>query len=279
LIEATILIVRRLRWTTVLVRGQDDLIRPAQHTVPDAVATLAVRRLRRRGRVMLSSGLLLFVGFVVGANLLVGRADELLATGRTAPGVVVGTEPGWRGAAGSIEVRFIVGGVEWTRWMNLDDTSPVLGVGDPITVFYDPRDPERIAAPGVANDPFLPSVLTTGAFVVSVVLLPPGLIGSVRWGRRARALRRHGWRRGSVEARGKRVHHVHFPEDSPDRTVTLVTTRPVAHAIPPEFRTGEVLVGGRGRHLTVVFTCGPVLAAARAVRTGTPPPSTTGTGR
>lgn len=267
MIDATIRNVCRLRWTAVLVRGRDDLIRPAQHTVSVAVATLAVRRLRRRGRLMLLSGLLLFVGFVVGATLLVDRADELLATGRTAPGVVVGTEPGRRGAAGSIQVRFTVEGEVRTRWMNLDDTSPELGVGDPITVFYDRRDPERIAAPGVANDPYLPSMLTIAAFVVSVVLLPPGLIGSVRWGRRARALRRHGWRRGVVEARGRRLHHIEFPADPSERAVTVVTTRPVNYAIPPEFRTGEVLVGGRGRHLTVVFTRGPVLAAAREAGT------------
>jgi hypothetical protein len=265
LIEATIRIVRRLRWTAVLVRGLDDLTVPTQYSVSDAVATLAVRRLRRRGRVMLSLGLLLFVGFVVGANVLVNRADELLATGEATPGVVVGTEPGFRGAAGSIEVRFVVGGVERTRWMNLDDTSPVLHVGDRMTVFYDHRDPERIAAPGVSNDPFLPGLSTMIAFVLSVVLLPPGVVGSIRWGRRARAVRRHGWRRGHVEAGGRRVHHIRFPSDPPG---SAVTTYPVAHPIPPEFRTGEVLVGGRGRRLTLVFTLGPVLAAAREVRTG-----------
>ncbi|MFD0200370.1 MULTISPECIES: hypothetical protein [Saccharothrix] len=48
MIEATIRIVRRLRWTTVLVRGQDDLTRPAQYTVSDAVATLAARPVRSR---------------------------------------------------------------------------------------------------------------------------------------------------------------------------------------------------------------------------------------
>ncbi|MGM1062387.1 DUF3592 domain-containing protein [Saccharothrix sp. Mg75] len=261
--EATIRTVRRLGWTAVLVRGRDDLEHPARHSVPEEVATQAVRRLRRRGLVVLSSGAVLFTGFVVGATLLVGRADELLATGGTTPGVVVGTESGFRGAAGSVEVRFAVEGVERTRWMNLDDTSPVLDVGDPITVFYDRRDPERIAAPGVANDPLLPSYLTIGAFVVSVVLLPPGLIGWTRWSRRARALRRHGWRRGHVEVRDGRGHRIRFPADPHRREVTAVTTHPVAHSIPPEFRTGEVLVGGRGRRLTLVFTLGPVLAAAR----------------
>lgn len=152
--------------------------------------------------------------------------------------------------------------------MNLDDTSPVLDVGDRITVFHDRADPERIAAPGVSNDPLLPHLLTVTAFALSVVLLPAGVIGSIRWGRRARAVRRHGWRRGVVEARGKRLHHIEISADPSHRAVTVVTTRPVAHAIPPEFRTGEVLVAGRGRHMTVVFTLGPVLASAREVRTG-----------
>lgn len=268
MIDATIRIVRRLRWTTVLVRGLDDLTWPAQYAVSEAVATLAVRRLRRRGRVMLLCGLLLFAGFVTGAVLLEDRAHELLSTGRTAPGVVVGTEPGFRGAAGSIEVGYTVEGEERTRWMNLDDTSPVLDVDDRITVFYDPLDPDRIAAPGVANDPVWAAYATIVAFVVSVVLLPPGVIGSIRWGRRLRAVRRHGWRRGLVEAAGKRLNHIRFLDDPSGRAMAAVTTYPVNHSIPPEFRTGEVLVGGRGRRLTLVFTLGPVLAAARAVRTG-----------
>ena len=257
MIEATIGVVRRLRLIAVLVRGQDDLTEPVQYSVPEAVATLAVLRLRRRGRATLLCGLLLFAGFVTGANLLVGRADELLATGGSTPGVVVGTRPGF---GGSVDVAFTVEGVERTRSMDLDDSSPMPAEGDRITVFYDRQDPERIAAPGISNSPFFPNILTVTAFVVSVVLLPPGLIGSVRWGRRARSLRRHGWRRGHVDAEGKRIHHVRFPSDPP---VTAVTTHPVAHPIPPEFRTGEVLVGGSGRHLIVVFTLGPVLAAAR----------------
>ncbi|ONI85367.1 hypothetical protein ALI144C_13865 [Actinosynnema sp. ALI-1.44] len=117
----------------------------------------------------------------------------------------------------------------------------------------------------MSNDPFLPNILTAIGFVLSVILLPPGVIGLVRWNRRARDVRRHGWSRGQVEADGKRVHHIRFPT-SPDHAMTVVTTRPVNHHISPEFRTGDVLVGGHGRRLVLVFTRGPVLAAARTVR-------------
>lgn len=282
--EARIEDVRRLQLRAVGVRGMDDLTQPGEYSVPESVATMAVRRLRRRGRVMFLIGLLLFAGFVVGANLLVNRADELLTTGEPTSGVVVGESSGIGGSAGSIDVRFTIAGVERTRSMNLDDSSPVLEVGERITVFYDRHDPERIAAPGVSNDPFLPNLLTVVAFVLSATLLPPGVIGLIRWSRRARSLRRHGWRRGQVETNGNRVHHIRFPRngsstgptvdnrstDSLDHAMTVVTTYPVAHQIPLEFRTGEVLVGGHGRCLTLVFTRGPVLAAARAVRTGMP---------
>ncbi|MFC3895721.1 DUF3592 domain-containing protein [Lentzea rhizosphaerae] len=273
--EAGVEDVRRLRLRTVCVRGMDDLTRPGSYSVPEPVATVAVRRLRRRGRAMALIGLLLFAGFVVGANLLVDRADALLATGEPTPGVVVGVHPGLRGAAGTIDVRFTVAGVERTRSMNLDDSSPALEAGDPITVFYDRDDPERIAAPGVSNAPFLPNLLTVVAFVLSATLLPPGVIGLVRWGRRVRAVRLHGWRRGQAETDGNRIHRIRFHRNGPglgpvdggstdsrDHAMTVVTTSPVAHEIPPEFRTGEVLVGGRGRHLALMFTRGPVLAAA-----------------
>lgn len=284
MLEAGIEDVRRLRLRTVGVRGLDDLSRPGEYSVPESVATVAVKRLRRRGLVLFLVGLLLFTGFVVGANLLVGRADELLATGEPTPGVVVGVSSGVRGSADWIDVRFTIAGVERSRSMNLDDSSPVLAVGDPITVFYDRHDPERIAALGVSNYPLLPNLLTVVAFVLSAVLLPPGVIGLVRWNRRVRAVRRHGWRQGLVETDGNRVHHIRFPQSgpctgsldgsgstvSPDHAMTVVTTYPVNHRIPPEFRTGEILVGGHGRRLTLVFTRGPVLAAARVARTGMP---------
>lgn len=151
--EAGIEDVRRLRLLAVTVRGQDDLLQSGEYFVPDSVATLAVRRLRRRARVMFLIGFVLFTGFVVGANLLVDRFDELLATGEATLGVVVGGGSGLRGSAGYIDVRFSVAGVERTRSMNLDNSSPVLEVGDPITVFYDRDDPDRIAAQGRVQRP------------------------------------------------------------------------------------------------------------------------------
>ncbi|WP_139190968.1 DUF3592 domain-containing protein [Actinokineospora iranica] len=268
--EAGIEDVRRLRFFEVAVHGQDDLTGPGEHSVSESVATEAVRRLRRRGRVLTLLGLLLFTAFVVGANLLVDRAEELLANGVATPGVVVGVSQSARGSGNTIDVRFAVGGVERDRTMNLDDSGPVLAVGDRITVFYDRHDPENIAAPGVSNDPSLPTLLVVVAFALWPMLLPPGLIGLVRWGRRARAVRVHGWRRAQVEAHGKRLHRIHFPAnpsaEPSGSAMTVVTTYPVVRGIPPEFRTGEVLVGGHGRRVTLVFTRGPVLAAARTVR-------------
>lgn len=275
MLEAAIEDVRRLRLRAVSVSGMDDLAWPAEFSVPESVATMAVRRLRRRGLVMSLIGLLSFAGFVTGANLLVDRADGLLATGEPAPAVVVDVHPGLRGGAGSIDVRFAVAGEARVRSMGLDDSSPALRAGDRITVFYDRQDPERITAPGISNDPLLPGLLTAFAFVLSVTMLPPGLIGFIRWDRRVRSVRSRGWRRGQVHTDGSRVHRIRFsggePGDGPaheplSQTTTAVTTYPVAHRIPPEFRAGEVLVGGGGRHLAVVFTRGPVLAAARTVR-------------
>lgn len=68
--------IRRLRVRTIASRGSDDLRGLGRHKVSDEVATLAVRRLRRRGVVMLVAGLVIAVGFAVGLVVL-GSAGSL----------------------------------------------------------------------------------------------------------------------------------------------------------------------------------------------------------
>ncbi|WHT20253.1 DUF3592 domain-containing protein [Crossiella sp. CA-258035] len=263
MIEADLSDIRRLRLHTVAIRGLDDLIRPSEYRVRPEVATRAVRRLRVRGGLMLLSGLALVVGFITGATVLEDRAAGLEATGVRVPGVVVQVRQGFvRGVPDSIEVRFAVDGTERVRSMNLNDGSPVLNPGDEITVFYDRDDPERIGAPGVPNDPFWAFIPMVIAFVLGTPLSVAGAIGYGRWRRRARALRRSGWRPGRAVTVRSRVVTIQF-DDPADGRQTIVMTRPVMLPIPREIVLGPVLVGGSRRRLTVLFVQGPVLAAAK----------------
>ncbi|MGO1056108.1 hypothetical protein [Crossiella sp. CA198] len=265
MIEADLSDIRRLRLRTVAIRGLDDLVRPSEYRVRPEVATRAVRRLRLRGGLMLLSGLALIVGFMTGATVLEDRSADLESTGARVPGVVVEVRQGLaRGLPDSIEVRFAVDGIERVRSMNLNDVSPVLNPGDPITVFYDRADPERIGAPGVSNDPFWTFIPMVIAFVLGTPLSVAGTIGYSRWRRRARALRRSGWRPGrAVTVRSRsRVVTIQFDDPAGGR-LTVVMTRPVMLPIPREIVLGPVLVGGSRRRLSVLFLRGPVLAAVK----------------
>ncbi|MCG8919482.1 DUF3592 domain-containing protein [Actinokineospora sp. PR83] len=256
--EATIEDVRRLRLRTFL-RGCDDLRAPGDFTVPEAVATTAVRGLLRRGWGVVLVGATAFLVFVTGASLSIDRYDRLMAEGATAEAVVIDTRAGFRGP-GSVDVRYTVDGAERTRTMNLHDESPHLVPGDRITVHFDPAAPDDVVAEDITNDNAWFTWLFAFAFIAWVFLLPTGLIAVGRWGLRTRSLRRGGWQRGHVEADQGRVHRISFP--GADTPLLVRTTRPVEAGIPREFRTGSVLVGGAGRHRTLVFESGPVLVAA-----------------
>ena len=95
-------------------------------------------------------GLLLLGLFAVGAVMLDNRATEFEARGTHVPGVVTRVYGGFR-QSWTAEVRYRAHGVERVGSINVDST-PDFKVGDPITVIYDPADPERIAAPGFPND-------------------------------------------------------------------------------------------------------------------------------
>lgn len=257
--EATIDDVRRLRSRTFL-RGCDDLRAPGDFTVSEQVATAAVRSLRRRGWWIVLTGAATFLVFVTGASISTDRYDRLMAGGATAEAVVVDTRAGFRGGSGSVDVRYTADGAERTRTLNLDDESPHLTPGDRIAVHFDPAAPDDVVAEGITNDDGWFTWLLAFVFITWVFLLPAGLIAVGRWGRRTRSLRRGGWQRGHAEVDEGRVHRVSFPDAKPP--LLLKTTRPVAAGIPRWFRTGDVLVGGTGRHRTLVFESGPVLAAA-----------------
>ena len=109
-----------------------------------------------------------------------------------------------------------------------------------------------------ADDP-IGTILLTVAASLSFMLVPSGAVGIVRWTRRVRSARRHGWLRAHarITAAGWNRSEIALP----DRT--LITTRPVAVPIPLSVYNTPVLVGGAGEHLTVLLIVVPVLVPAR----------------
>ena len=80
-----------------------------------------------------------------------------------------------------------------------------------------------------------------------------------------------------VDPVDRRIHHIRLDHPSGER-LAVVTTRSVMRAIPRSFRKGEVLVGGRGRRLTIVFSQLRARARRRPTGTRNPPSMTTAGG-
>lgn len=114
------------------------------------------------------------------------------------------------------------------------------------------------AVPAAGDDPFGMFLLIVSASL-SLVLAPAGAVGLVRWSRRVRSVRQHGWLRAhaGITAAGWN----RFEITLPDRT--LITTRLVAVPIPMSVYRTPVLIGGAGKHLTVLLIVAPILVPAK----------------
>jgi hypothetical protein len=101
------------------------------------------------------------------------------------------------------------------------------------------------------------------AVVLSLLLVPVGGVGMVRWSRRLRSVRRHGWRRGQAMIGPNRWNRAVLRITCGRDTHTVVTTRPVGFPVPITLGRSAVYLGGAGDHLTVLFLDVPFLAAVK----------------
>lgn len=81
------------------------------------------------------AGLVMLVGFVIGALVLEARAADFEERGTRVPGVVTGVHGGHR-QSWTADVRYRVGDVDRTRSVQME-SDPSFIAGDPITVIYD----------------------------------------------------------------------------------------------------------------------------------------------
>ncbi|RLK58808.1 DUF3592 domain-containing protein [Actinokineospora cianjurensis] len=258
--------IRRLSLRSVVVRGQDDLGLPKKDvTVDDGTATRGVARLLRRA-VLCGVAALVCAGLIVLVRLLLeAHHESLQREGARVEGTVVAVhDPGFsrRGEPRpTIEVRYTVRGETFTE--TYDSPSTQVAVKDRvISLVHDPDDPADSA---VAGEPFEgPAWFVWFAVVLFLgfaMLAFGAVVGTTRWSIRLGPART-GWRPGhSHPVIGQpRVIAVIFEDGT---TSILTLTRPVNLTIPIPHRDSPVLVAGAGARTTILFTSGPVLAAAR----------------
>ncbi|GGP83820.1 DUF3592 domain-containing protein [Saccharothrix coeruleofusca] len=126
--------------------------------------------------VELVAGTSLLGVFVASAGLVLDAGDELLRTGARVPGVVVRVHEATRPPS-SVDVRFTVDGVERVRTLLSDDRVPPHRVGDQVTVFHDPADPDRVRTEEVANDPLWSTALLAVPLLLGGLLVVRGCSG------------------------------------------------------------------------------------------------------
>jgi hypothetical protein len=99
--------------------------------------------------------------------------------------------------------------------------------------------------------------------LASLFLIPIGAVGVVRWSRRLRSVRRHGWRGGRARISPAGWNRAEVTITFGHETRTVLTTRPVAVPIPFAIHKSDIYLGGAGEHLTVLLRGAPVLVPAK----------------
>jgi Protein of unknown function (DUF3592) len=164
-------------------------------------ARRALKRLTRRARIALLVGLATFVGFIVLADVRESHAQWLLHHGVRTPGVIVGVDAEARGFA-HLYVRYTDHGVRSDHVLDLDSSR--VGryhVGQPVTVFYNPSNPNDFRTNGEENNPdrlVLPAIIL---MIFGLIGLISGAVMWVRSRRVRRLLRENSWTHYSFRLR------------------------------------------------------------------------------
>ncbi|GAA2980776.1 DUF3592 domain-containing protein [Actinokineospora diospyrosa] len=230
----------------------------SQRSLGAATATAAVRRALLRSVALFAAGVLLFAAAGLTDSTIEERRAKLLTEGVRVSGVVVAVVDRTRHTAGSIDVRFAVDGQDRVRTLTLLVPDPPIRVDDPITLAYDPADPERLASARAGTDPPLAlSAAHLGTTMAAVGLTAAGVILIARWWRRLLATRRHGWRPGTATADAALVHVC--LDVAPHSEVRIDTGRSRTH-------NGRVLLGGAGGAVVLVGADGRVVPGRELAR-------------
>ncbi|MFI5609803.1 DUF3592 domain-containing protein [Amycolatopsis sp. NPDC051903] len=219
----------------------------------------ALRRRFWRAVVAATVWFLVIPAAAVGITVLQNSSDWLLQNGSTARGEVVAVRTPVSGhGTPTIIVAYLAGDVYEQQEINRDSGAGYT-VGQAVTVYYDPADPERARTDAEQNL----SDGRMGVFVVPLVLvlifLPFAVAYAVGWAGRRRAARRTGWAPVAAQvfdsSGGYHLLRLEFPGGAHlvARTVAAVRGR------YSFLRKGpfEAWVAGEGRRLVLVLPSGP----------------------
>ncbi|GHG13168.1 DUF3592 domain-containing protein [Amycolatopsis bullii] len=218
-----------------------------------------LRRITGRAAALILVWIVLFASGLTGMSLLDAAADELLATGRRVPGVVVSVDTPAKGTP-SMQVRFGGRTVKIVR-----DSGHRYQVGEAVTVVVDPADPARVRTTEEENENQFVFFLCLFAVLLGLAGAPVAAGAALGWRRRARAVAATGWRVATVDVvpdrsvtRRKRLPptlHVRY-RDGTGIVLRAVPSTHGANALA-DFTDRLAWVGGWGREMVVLFPQGP----------------------
>ncbi|MFD0815937.1 DUF3592 domain-containing protein [Amycolatopsis umgeniensis] len=218
------------------------------------IAKLPLLGLRAAAFSLLWITLLVALGFGLGA--VRQPSADLLVTGIRVEGTVEMLYENRKGKNRTITVDYHVGSEPWTAEIRRDSEREY-AVGDKVTVFYAPGNPERVRTLEEENiSEFRQGLLIVPGFFVFAGI-PLCLVAAAAWWNRYRSVLKTGWREATATVKPGRV----FPEIAlnlgRDGIMLLRARRSLRSASRFKgLRNVPVLVGGTGQRMVVVFPRG-----------------------
>ncbi len=166
---------------------------PAGPALDDPLTCAALKRYRRRGRLIALVGTALFIAFVVCVSIQSQHSKWLLKNGARVSGRITDVSRNVRGN-GSFGVRYAADGRAWQGTIALTEASGYYAPGETVTVIYDPRHPSDIRTPQEKNESNSTVLPLTLALVSGLILLLGGAGTLVRERRWRRQLATSPWR-------------------------------------------------------------------------------------
>ena len=192
---------------------------------------------------------LVFVGAGRGMDALDAKAQRLLDHGIRTTATVIGVhrplKSGW-----SIDVRYVGHTAEITL-----DSHRYWAIGQSLTVFYDPADPDTVRTSDDRNEnQFLLGVCVI-PFLFSLAGIPFSAAAVARWWRRYRAAKRTGWQEGSAVVHTVRKQRSHLilrlPKVGGWKSEVILSTHGVARTWHEQRH--KIWLAGDRRAMTVLF--------------------------
>jgi hypothetical protein len=232
-----------------------------QSALNDPATSAAVRAGRRRALAWLLGGLAILTLAVVLISIASDRQDALVREGTRVEGVVVAVRHPLRGPK-SVTYRYVFEGQEFSGHIG---ASEFYEVGDVVTVFVDPDQPDRSTLPDEQPQSGVAYWVTIFAIVLGFAGLGSGAWSLLQWRWRRRVLRASPWEVRAVVAEPRSRGRVRLSDaqgsDVFDLTNQQATRLPLLGGV-----SWPVRIARRGRRVVISSPEGAELALGRLRR-------------